>query len=59
METATGYSFPSGHSMNAASVYGGGAVTPGMPVLLRVALGALWAWRLSAAVSWACIRPRT
>ena len=26
METATGYSFPSGHTMNAATVYGGVAV---------------------------------
>ena len=26
MSTATGYSFPSGHTMNAATVYGGGAV---------------------------------
>ncbi|MCR4620904.1 MAG: phosphatase PAP2 family protein [Clostridiales bacterium] len=39
MTTATGYSFPSGHTMNAATVYGGGAVHKGLPALLRVALG--------------------
>lgn len=31
MTTATGYSFPSGHTMNAASVYGGGAVRKDLP----------------------------
>ncbi len=36
--TATGYSFPSGHSMNAASVYGGGAVRKDAPRALRVTL---------------------
>ncbi|MGX8703451.1 MAG: phosphatase PAP2 family protein [bacterium] len=34
--TATGYSFPSGHTMNAASVYGGVAVRKDMPRALRV-----------------------
>ena len=37
--TATGYSFPSGHTMNAASVYGGGAVGKDMPRVLRAVLG--------------------
>ncbi|MDO4805491.1 MAG: phosphatase PAP2 family protein [Lachnospiraceae bacterium] len=37
--TATGYSFPSGHTMNAASVFGGGAVRKDMPGKLRIALG--------------------
>ena len=39
MTTATGYSFPSGHSMNAATVYGGGAVRKDAPIALRAALG--------------------
>ena len=39
--TATGYSFPSGHTMNAATVYGGGAVRKDVPRALRVALGLL------------------
>ena len=39
MTTATGYSFPSGHSMNAASVFGGGAVKKGAPWVLRLTLG--------------------
>ena len=37
--TATGYSFPSGHTMNAASVFGGGAVRKGLSRALRVTLG--------------------
>ena len=37
--TATGYSFPSGHTMNAASVFGGGAVRKDTPTSLRVMLG--------------------
>ncbi|MBR2810592.1 MAG: phosphatase PAP2 family protein [Solobacterium sp.] len=36
--TATGYSFPSGHTMNAVSVYGGGAVHKDMPEGLRIVL---------------------
>ena len=40
MTTATGYSFPSGHTMNAATVFGGGAVRKDMPRALRLALGA-------------------
>jgi len=36
ISTATGYSFPSGHSMNAATVFGGAAVRKDMPRLLRV-----------------------
>ncbi len=39
--TATGYSFPSGHTMNAATVYGGGAVRKDIPRALRVVLGLL------------------
>ena len=39
MTTATGYSFPSGHTMNAATVYGGGAVRKDVPRLLRITLG--------------------
>ncbi len=39
--TATGYSFPSGHTMNAATVYGGGAVRKDMPRGLRAALAIL------------------
>lgn len=38
MTTATGYSFPSGHTMNAASVYGGGVVRNDFPRKLRIAL---------------------
>ena len=36
LETATGYSFPSGHSMNAASLYGGLAIRRDMLRGLRV-----------------------
>ena len=36
--TATGYSFPSGHTMNAATVFGGGAVRRDFPRALRVML---------------------
>ena len=39
MATATGYSFPSGHTMNAATVYGGAAVRKDMPPVLRIILG--------------------
>ena len=39
--TATGYSFPSGHTMNAAAVFGGGAVRRDIPRVLRVVLGLL------------------
>ena len=41
IKTATGYSFPSGHTMNAATVYGGGAVRKDIPRALRVVLGFL------------------
>ena len=43
MSTATGYSFPSGHTMNASSVFGGGAVRRDMPRALRAVLGILLA----------------
>jgi len=39
MTTATGYSFPSGHTMNAATAYGGGAVRREIPRTLRITLG--------------------
>ena len=39
--TATGYSFPSGHTMNGATVFGGGALRKEQPVILRVVLGVL------------------
>lgn len=42
LEAATGYSFPSGHSMNAASLYGGLAIRrdlrPGLRALMWIAL---------------------
>lgn len=38
MTTATGYSFPSGHTMNAGTVFGGVAVRKGTPRMLRVLL---------------------
>ena len=41
MTTATGYSFPSGHTMNAATVYGGGCLKKGLPKYLRIVLGIL------------------
>lgn len=37
--TATGYSFPSGHTMNGATVFGGGAFRKEFPRALRVVLG--------------------
>ncbi len=39
MTTATGYSFPSGHTMNSGTVFGGGAVRKDTPRALRVLLG--------------------
>ena len=39
--TATGYSFPSGHTMNAATLFGGGAVRKDIPRALRVVLGVI------------------
>ena len=39
MATATGYSFPSGHSMNAASLYGGAALRRELSKAFRIALG--------------------
>ena len=39
LATATGYSFPSGHSMNAASLYGGSAIRRELSKALRVVLG--------------------
>ena len=39
MKTATGYSFPSGHSTNAGSIYGGGAIRKELSKALRITLG--------------------
>jgi undecaprenyl-diphosphatase len=41
INTATGYSFPSGHTMNASTVFGGGAVRKDLPGMLRIVLGAM------------------
>lgn len=48
METATGYSFPSGHSMNAASLFGGGAVRKDLSRPLRILLAFIAAWLFTA-----------
>lgn len=39
IESATGYSFPSGHSMNAASLFGGGMIRKEFPKILRITFG--------------------
>ena len=39
MTTATGYSFPSGHSMNASALFGGGALRKELSKTLRLFLG--------------------
>ncbi len=39
--TATGYSFPSGHTMNAATIFGGVAVRKDVPRALRIVMGLL------------------
>ena len=41
LASATGYSFPSGHSMNAASLYGGGAIRRELSRALRVVMGVI------------------
>jgi len=41
INTATGYSFPSGHTMNASTVFGGGAVRKDLPGILRIVLGVM------------------
>ena len=41
INTATSYSFPSGHTMNASTVFGGGAVRKDLPGMLRAALGVM------------------
>ncbi len=43
MTTATGYSFQSGHSMNAASLFGGGAIRKELARGLRIMLGIILA----------------
>ncbi len=45
--TATGYSFPSGHSMNGASLFSGGAIRKDLPRALRIALGLLGFYAVS------------
>lgn len=42
MAAATGYSFPSGHSMNGASLYGGGAIRKELPRFLRGVLAIIF-----------------
>ena len=42
LAAATGYSFPSGHSMNGASLYGGVAIRKELPRILRVAAGIIF-----------------
>ena len=39
IKTATGYSFPSGHSTNAGALYGGGAIRKELSKALRITLG--------------------
>ena len=39
--TATGYSFPSGHTMNAATIFGGTALKKDLPKSMRIVLFAL------------------
>jgi undecaprenyl-diphosphatase len=41
MTTATGYSFPSGHTMNASALFGGGAVRKDFPRFLRILFGVM------------------
>lgn len=41
IKTATGYSFPSGHSTNAASLYGGGVLWKEFPRTLRILLAVI------------------
>ena len=41
MTTATGYSFPSGHTMNAATVFGGSVVQNGLPKIIRIFMAIL------------------
>lgn len=39
--TATGYSFPSGHTMNGATLFGGVAVRKDMPKVFRIVMGTI------------------
>lgn len=41
LATATGYSFPSGHSTNAGALYGGCAIRRDLPKTLRFVMGAI------------------
>lgn len=41
LEAATGYSFPSGHSVNAASLFGGSAIRKELPKVLRIVLAVI------------------
>ena len=42
LAAATGYSFPSGHSMNAASLYGGGAIRKELSKALRISMAIIF-----------------
>ncbi|MCR5330652.1 MAG: phosphatase PAP2 family protein [Lachnospiraceae bacterium] len=43
MKTATGYSFPSGHTTNAATLYGGAAIRKDIPRTVRIILACILA----------------
>lgn len=55
LAAATGYSFPSGHSTNAASLFGGGAIRKELPKALRIVLGVVLALIPFSRCFWACI----
>ena len=59
LATATGYSFPSGHSMNAASLYGGGAIRKELSKGLRITLGVIAVLIAFSRIFWAYIHRRT
>ena len=58
---ATGYSFPSGHSMNAASLYGGGVIRKELSKTLRVLLAVIMVLIAlgHCRASWQCLRARS
>ena len=45
LASATGYSFPSGHSMNAASLYGGAAIRKFVGIAISVAVAVFAAFK--------------
>ena len=60
--TATGYSFPSGHTMNGATIFGGGAVRRDIPrtpqdVLVGAVVGTLVMWLTMKLMQWIKIHP--